>query len=88
MHTNTCAEALIHVAVQTRTDKHGTPLHIQPLLHTPSHAAQRILPLHQADAGPAYGVVEFEAEQSPGRPAVGVTALLLAFGILLPLLLR
>lgn len=48
---------------------------------------KRILPLDEADAGPAYGVVEVEAEQSPLRSAVCITALFLALGILLPLLL-
>lgn len=48
----------------------------------------RILPLHQADAGPAYRVVEGEAEECPRRPAVGGATLLLALGILLPLPLR
>lgn len=49
---------------------------------------KRILPLHQADAGPAYRVVEGEAEECPRRPAIGGATLLLALGILLPLPLR
>lgn len=48
----------------------------------------RILPLHQADAGPAYGVIESEAEECPWRPAIGGATLFLALGILLPLPLR
>lgn len=51
-------------------------------------AEGRILPLHQADTGPAYGVVEGEAKERPRWPAIGGTSLLLALGILLPLPLR
>ncbi len=48
---------------------------------------KRILPFHEADAGPADGVVEVEAEESSLWPRVGRTALFFALGILLPLLL-
>lgn len=48
---------------------------------------KRILPFHEADAGPADGVVEVEAEESPLWPRVGRTALFFALGILLPFLL-
>ena len=61
----------IYINTDTRTHTHNTH--------------KRILPLHQADAGSADGVVEIETEEGAGRPAVGTTALLLAFGILLPL---
>lgn len=48
---------------------------------------KRILPFHEADAGPADGVVEVEAEESSLWPRVGRTALFFALGILLPFLL-
>ncbi len=48
---------------------------------------KRILPFHEADAGPADGVVEVEAEESSLWPRVGRTALFFALSILLPLLL-
>ena len=53
----------------------------------PRPADERILPLHQADAGPADGVVEGEAEQGSRGPAVARGSLLFALGVLLPLLL-
>lgn len=46
---------------------------------------KKILPFHQADAGPSDRVIEGEAEQRSGWPAVGGSSLLFAFGILLSL---
>lgn len=52
-----------------------------------SCTSSRILPLHQANAGPAYRVVEGEAEEGPRRPVVGGATFVLALGVLLSLAL-
>lgn len=68
---------------------------MKPTWHLPfngrkdERAGQRILPLYDADAGPADGVLQREAQQRPRRPRGRRRRLLFGLGrVVLPLSLR